>query len=278
MQYLEYVGGLLHGDLGFSLVNNGPVSAALQEFFPATLELTLVSLVIAIPVGILLGIVSAVYRDRLPDHITRFVAVTGVSIPAFWLAILLQYTFSAQLGLLPLDGRLDPGVAIAPHTGLMLIDAWISAPPDGYTHGEIFVMAVKHLILPSVTLAALNIGILTRMMRSSMLEVGNEDFIRTARAKGVSPLALVFRHNARSALIPSVTVAGILFAYSLGGAVLTESVFSWPGMGRFSATAVINLDFAAIMGFVIIAAIITVFANLVVDILYAVLDPRVRLG
>ncbi|MHB8584338.1 MAG: ABC transporter permease [Thermoplasmatota archaeon] len=278
LQYVNYVGGLLHGDLGFSLVNNGPVLAALQEYFPATFELSVFALAIAIPGGILLGIVSAVYRERLPDHVTRFGAVLLVSVPAFWLALMLQYLFAFQLGWLPLSGRLDPGVTIQGPTGLMLIDAWLVPAPAGYSNLDIFVMAFRHLILPGVTLAALNMGYLTRIMRSSMLEAGSEDYVRTARAKGVPKRRIVFSHTARNALIPAITVAGVLFALTLGGAVLTESIYSWPGMGQFSADAVINLDFAAVLGYTFVTAVIVVLANLVVDILYAAVDPRVRLG
>jgi ABC-type dipeptide/oligopeptide/nickel transport system permease component len=244
----------------------------------ATFELALAATLIAVPCGILIGIVSAVYRNRWIDQVSRFFAVLFVSIPIFWLGLMFQFGFAYELGLVPLHGRLDAGVALERVTGLILVDVWLVDPPAGYGRLDVVAMGLHHLLLPALTLSLASMGYLVRLTRAQMLEVMGEDYIRTARAKGASFRAVVFKHALKNALVPVVTAAGLLFGGLLAGAVLTESIYAWPGMGRFSANAVLNLDFAAIMGFTVVVAIIVVLVNMIVDVLYAFLDPRVRLG
>lgn len=282
-QYWIYAKGLVQGDWGEALSQNRrPVLDALREGFPATVELAVVAMLIATPIGIVTGVISAVYRDRWPDQLTRFLAIAGVSVPVFWLGLMLQYGFATSQGFcdcLPLFGRQPVNFDFPVATKYRLIDAWVAGPvPAGETRWSLFVVAVKHLALPAITLGYATAGIILRMTRSSMLEVLNEDYVRTARAKGLSEGKIVFKHALRNALIPTVTVVGLAFGGLLGGAVLTETIFELNGMGRMSVRAIFQLDFAMIMGFTLVVAIIYVLANLVVDILYAFLDPRVRLG
>lgn len=281
-QYWIYVSGLVTGDWGQSLVERRPVLDAIKDGFPATAELAIVAMLIATPIGIVTGVVSAVYRDRWPDHITRFLAIAGVSVPVFWLGLTLQYFFATHMGLcecFPILGRQPIGFDFPVETKYRLVDAWIADPvPEGWTRSELFVLALKHLALPSITLGYSTAGVILRMTRSSMLEVLNEDYIRTARAKGLSERKVIYKHALRNALIPTVTIIGLALGALLGGAVLTETIFEIDGIGRMATKAVFQLDFALIMGTTILIAVIYVLANLVVDLLYAVLDPRVRLG
>jgi peptide/nickel transport system permease protein len=277
-QYYYYLTDLLHFDLGITGKNTGsrPVTDALSDYFPATLELAIVSMIFAVMIGIPLGIISAIKKDRWPDHLTRIFSLIGVSMPIFWFGCLLQLLLAYQFKVLPLDGRFDSIIGgVAPParvTGIYLVDSLIE--------GDInkFYISLRHLIMPAFCLAYLYLAIITRMMRSSMLDTMTQDFIRTARAKGLSEFKVIFKHALRNALTPTLTVIGLTFGGLLSGAVLTETIFSWPGLGRFSTQAVLNADFASIMGFTLIIVIIYVFANLFVDILYVYLDPRVKIG
>ncbi|MBU0497322.1 MAG: ABC transporter permease [Candidatus Thermoplasmatota archaeon] len=273
VQYFYYLNDLIHFNLGRSYLESRPVSDSLAQYFPATFELTIYAMFISIPLGIIGGIISAIRRNKISDHITRFIAILGYSLPIFWLALILQYTFAYQYPILPLEGRLSIGVS-APSaiTGFYTIDSILTADPG--TLGN----ALYHLAMPAFTLGFATLALVLRMTRSSMLEVLGEDYIRTARAKGLSERKVIFKHALRNALIPTVTVSGLQFGALLGGAVLTETIFNWPGMGRFAADAVRGLDFNSVMGFTLIVAIIYVVANLIVDLLYAVIDPRVKLG
>ncbi len=272
-QYMIYMEDLLHGDLGFSLIRNEPVADALWRAFPATLELTMAAMFIVTVGGIFTGVLSATNQDKILDHVTRFVAITGVSMPIFWLALMLQWALGFHLDLVPILGRLDAGMPRPPDvTGMYTVDSALAG--DWHT----FRNAVWHLLLPAFTLAYGGMGIILRMTRSSLLEVLNEDYIRTARAKGLSERVVIYKHALRNALIPTVTVLGLSFGGLLGGAVLTETIFAWPGMGSYAVAAVLNLDYAGIMGFTLLVAVIYVLANLIVDIMYAFLDPRIRLG
>jgi len=268
---------LLNGNLGYSKSAELPVSKAIAEFFPATFELALWSMLMSIFLGIYLGTVAAIRKDKFIDHITRVVSLAAVSIPVFWLGLLLSFAFYYQLGLAPEPvGRWNetvyPVSMIHQYTNIMLIDTVLN------WRWDMFWDAFTHLILPSVTLAFATIALIVRMMRSSMLEVLGAEYIRTARMKGASEKVVIQRHARRNALIPTTTVIGLSFGGLLTGAVLTESIFSWPGLGRWAATALLANDQAAIVGFTLFTAVIYVSANLIVDLLYAYLDPRVRLG
>lgn len=276
VQFFYWLNGVFHGDMGYSSTAHLPVTDAIAAYFPATFELTLVSIIIAIVIGIALGTVSAVRRDTPVDHATRVMALSGVSLPIFWLGLMLQWIFGFNLKWFPMDGRYDVILnitqgGVAHHTGFRLIDTLLGG------NFVLFGDAVLHIILPAVTLAFGSIAIITRIMRSSMLEVMTLDYVKTARSKGLPERLVIRKHARRNALIPTTTVIGLSFGGLLGGAVLTESIFSWPGLGRWSATATLQNDSAAILGFTLLAAVIYVLINLIVDVLYAYLDPRVRL-
>lgn len=273
MQYFYYLNDLIHFDLGKSYLESRPVTTSLAQYFPATLELTIFAMLISIPLGLIGGIISAVKRNKLADHITRFIAIVGYSLPIFWLALMFQYAFAYQMPIFPLEGRLSIGVAAPPPiTGLFVVDSLLAGDLEACSS------SLHHLIMPAFTLGFATLALILRMTRSSMLEAMGADYIRTARAKGVSERTVIFKHALRNALIPTVTVSGLSFGALLGGAVLTETIFNWPGMGRFAASAVIGLDFNSVMGFTLVVAITYVIANLIVDLLYAVIDPRVKLG
>jgi peptide/nickel transport system permease protein len=269
VQYVEYVGGLLHGDFGLSIRTQRPVLNDLLLFFPATIELAVVALVFAILLGIPLGIVSAVAKDRAIDQVTRTISVTGISTPAFWLGLLLIYLFYGRLGMFPGSGRIDgpPPLHI---TGLYTVDALVTG------NWTALGSALSHLVLPALTLGFVHLGIVTRQIRSAMLEVLHEDYIRTAKASGLSRLRIILDHALRNALIPSVTMIGLAFGDLLYGAVLTETVFAWPGMGNYVVQSIGALDFPAIMGFTVIASTAYVLVNLLVDLAYMALDPQIR--
>jgi ABC-type dipeptide/oligopeptide/nickel transport system permease component len=273
IQYFYYLNDILHFNLGRSYLESRPVSESLAQYFPATFELTIFAMFIAIPLGIVGGIISAIRRNKLSDHITRIIAIIGYSLPIFWLALMLQYIFAYQFPILPLEGRLAIGMNAPAHiTGLYVLDSILT--------GNLSTLesALFHLVMPAFTLGFATLALILRMTRSSMLEVMGMDYIRTGRAKGLSERSVIYKHALRNALIPTITVTGLSFGALLGGAVLTETIFNWPGMGRFAASAVLGFDFNAVMGFTILVAIIYVVANLIVDILYAVVDPRVKLG
>jgi peptide/nickel transport system permease protein len=270
-QYIAYVGKVLHGDLGISIRTQRPVFADLRLFFPATIELAVYALMLAVLFGVPLGVLSAVARDRVADQITRSISVTGISMPAFWLGLLLIYVFYGRIGLLPGSGRIDPALPAPAHiTGLFTVDALLT--------GNLAAMrsALAHLVLPAATLGFIHLGIVTRQVRSAMLDVLQEDYIRTARASGLSRTRIVFDNALRNALIPSVTVIGLAFGDLLYGAVITETVFAWPGMGNYVVQSITSLDFPAIMGFTVVASTAYVVVNLLVDFAYMALDPQIR--
>jgi len=276
IQYFYWLGGMLQGDWGISKVNaDEPVTKSIAEFFPATFELTMVSIIFAIIIGIALGTISAVRRDKPIDHATRLLALSGVSIPVFVLALILQFVFYYHLGWFPSGGRISDQYIIegfTNYTNFYLIDSLLNGRFD------MFLNVAWHLVLPAITLAFGTIAIITRMMRSSMLEVLSQDYIKTARSKGLPEKTVINKHARRNALIPTTTIIGLAFGGLLAGAVLTESIFYWPGLGRWSVAALLVNDWASILGFTVLIAIVFVLANLIVDILYAYLDPRVRLG
>ncbi|MEM2943742.1 MAG: ABC transporter permease [Methanomassiliicoccales archaeon] len=277
VQYWYWLDGILHGDWGYSKTARAPVTTAIARYLPATFELTLISIIIAVSVGIGLGTISAVRRNKPVDHATRIMALSGVSLPIFWLGLMLQLVFYSRLRWFPAGGRYDELLylsqgSITKYTGFWTLDTLLNG------NLTLFADALWHLILPAITLSFGTIAIITRIMRSSMLEVLGQEYVKTARSKGLPEKVVIKKHARKNALIPTTTVVGLSFGGLLGGAVLTETIFQWPGMGQWSTRAIITNDWASILGFVLVTAIIYVIANLVVDILYAFLDPRVRLG
>ena len=269
-QYGRYLLDLVQGDLGTSIRTNRPVLEDLQAFFPATLELAVVALFLAIVVGVPLGVLSAVYHNRAIDQIARTLAVTGISTPAFWLGLGAIVLFYGHLGWLPGGGRLSEGLAPPTTiTGFYLIDALLAG------NFSLFVDALKHLILPAATLGFVTLGVIARQIRSAMLDQLGEDYIRTARAYGLSRWTVILRHALPNALIPSVTVLGLTLGDLLYGAVLTETVFAWPGMGAYVVKSIQSLDFPAVMGFASLVSFIYVLLNMAIDLLYRVIDPRI---
>lgn len=272
-QYTGYMGALLGGDLGTSLVTRRTVTRDLATFVPATFELVLYSLLAGSLLGLVLGVASAIHPGSAVDVGGRFVAIGGLSLPNFWVALLLQFAFFSMLGILPFGGRLDTGVLPPPTvTGLYTIDSLLAGRVD------LFVQAISHLVLPVTALALAEMGLVARVARASMLEVLGQDYIRSARAKGLAPWRIYRRHGLRNALLPVVTIIGLEFGLLLSGTVLVESIFAWPGLGRYMAEAISSSDYNAIMGVTIVVTVGYVLINLVVDLAYAYLDPRVRLA
>lgn len=269
-QYLRYMGDLLKGDLGQSIRTHRPVLEDLQLFFPATLELAMAAMLLSIAVGVPLGVLSAVYNNRAIDHISRTLAVAGISTPAFWLGLGLIVLFYGHLGWLPGGGRLSQGVEAPPTvSGFYLLDSLLAG------QWATFVDAARHMLLPTATLAFVNLGVITRQIRGAMLEQLGEDYIRTARAYGLSQATVVLRHALPNALIPSITVVGLALGDLLYGAVLTETVFAWPGMGAYVVKSIQALDFPAVMGFAILVSFIYVLLNRLIELLYRLADPRI---
>ncbi|HVA89929.1 MAG TPA: ABC transporter permease [Chloroflexota bacterium] len=271
-QYWIYVTNLLHGDFGYSFTTRRPVADDLHDYLPATVELTLAALGVIVCLGVPLGVVSAVYRGTIVDQLSRAISITGVSFPAFWLALLVQLLVSktTQLSWLPLAGRLGDTTAPPAHvTGLYTIDSILAGNPS------LLWQSIVHLILPALVLGYGSLAVVTRMVRASMLEVMAQDYIRTARAKGLKKRVVVIRHALRNALLPATTVLGLQIGVLLGGAVLVESIFAWPGIGRYATLAAESLDYNAIMAVTLVAAFIYVLVNLAVDLAYMILDPRV---
>jgi peptide/nickel transport system permease protein len=271
LQYFYYVGNLLRGDWGESIASRTPVAQELRERVPATIELSLYALAFALSFGVPLGIIAALNHDRWPDHLARFLTLLGTSIPVFWLGLLLLYVFFYQLKWLPGPGRLDVGMRPPPTiTGMVTVDALVQGD------WKVLWAALRRLILPSVVLGSFSMGIVARMLRSSLLASMGDDYVRTARAKGLGERSVVASHAMRNALIPTVTVLGLTTAGLLAGAVLTETIFSWPGIGSFAVAAALRRDYPALLGVTFIVAVIYVMVNLFVDAVYGLLDPRIR--
>ena len=270
-QYVVYVKRLLHGDFGESIVSAGPVSADFTARLPASIELAAAAILIYIPLGIGLGLLSARAPGRWADAVTRVFAVLGVSVPVFWLALLAQLIFSGHWHWLPATGRLGPQTPPPPHvTGLFTVDAALAGRWSALAD------ALRHLVLPAIVLAVTNLAVLTRMTRSSMLEVLGQDYIRTARAKGVSEIRLLRRHALKNGLIPVVTVIAIQMGGLIAWQFLVEYVFSWPGIGSWAVTGITNLDFNVVMMVTLFGAVLYVVLNFLADATYIILDPRLR--
>jgi peptide/nickel transport system permease protein len=270
-QYLQYLVGLLRGDFGKSLSTRRPVREDLQKFFPATLELGLAATAIALAVGVPFGVLAAVRRGKWIDHGTRITALAGAALPVFWSGLMLQLIFYRDLGWMPPGGRLPQGQPPPPPlTGLYTVDALAAG------QWSVCWTAAHHLLMPALALSGIMLAGLARMVRASLLDVLGEDYIRTARAKGVAERSVVLRHAMRNALIPVLTVFGLQFGHLLGGAILTETVFFWPGVGAYAVRAVTSVDFPAIMGAAMLLAAVYVVVNLLVDLGYTAVDPRIR--
>jgi peptide/nickel transport system permease protein len=269
-QYATYMKDLFHGNLGTSITTRRPVLDDLRQFFPATVELTCAALFLVAIIGLPLGIISGLTKNRLPDHVIRFFSIAAVSMPIFWLGIVLQIIFYGKLNLLPASGRIGDLLIPPSHvTGLYTIDSLL----DGNT--QAFWSSLEHLILPAVSLAAGSLAVITRMTRASVIETTEQDHLRAARAKGLSQPLIIRRHIVRNSLLPVTTVFGLQIGTLLAGSILTEVVFSWPGIGLYAVNAISNLDYAAIMGVTLLISAIYLVVNLIIDLVYLVLDPRI---
>ncbi len=269
-QFLDYEGQLVQGDLGRSVVTQESVWTEFKTFFPATLELGICALVFAIVVGLPLGVMAAVRRGSALDYGLIGLSVTGASMPIFWWGLMAVLIFSVALGWTPVSGRIDDLFYIEPWTGFLLIDSWFSDDAGAFRS------AVRHLILPAIVLGTVPLATIARMTRSAMLEVLGEDYVRTARAKGLAPRRVVIVHALRNALIPVVTVLGLQVGALLGGAILTETVFAWPGVGHWLVESVQRRDYNVLQGGTLLIAVLVMLVNLGVDVLYGVLNPRLR--
>jgi len=272
LQYVSYLGGLVTGDFGRSVVTKRPVLKDFLALFPATLELSLVSVLIAVTLGVPAGVLAAVKRGSIFDHAVMSAALVGYSMPIFWWGLLLIIFFSGFLGWTPVSGRISLVYFFPPVTGFMLIDSLLSGQKGA------FASAVSHLILPSIVLATIPLAVIARQTRSAMLEVLGEDYVRTARAKGLPPIAVVGIHALRNALVPVVTTIGLQVGVLLAGAILTETIFSWPGIGKWMVESVFKRDYPVVQGGLVLIALIIMMVNLLVDVLYGLINPRIRYG
>ena len=270
-QYLYYLRNLLHGDLGVSFKTKRPVAQDLAQYLPATVELGVASLLFALALGLPLGILAAVHSGSWVDHLARLVSLLGASMPPFWSGLMALFAFYFKLQILPGPGRVSTRlVAPATITGLHLVDTLLV--------GDIpaFADALQHLILPSMILGWFTLALICRITRSSLLEVLRMDYVRTARAKGLHERTVLLRHALRNALIPTLTTLGLAFAGLMTGAIMTETIFAWPGIGRYAVESAVNLDYPAVLGTTLLIAVTYIFVNLAVDVLYGVVDPRIR--
>jgi len=270
IQFIDYIKDIVHADFGISLKSNRPVLTDIINYFPATIELAVASMLFAVLVGVLLGIFSAIYRNKSIDHFSRVFSILGVSMPVFWLGLLLLLLFYYHLDLLPGGGRNSLFIFPLRITGFVLLDSLLAGNWAAFWDG------LSHIVLPAFVLGYASAASIARIMRASMLDILRQDFIRTAKSKGLSKRVVIYRHALKNALIPVVTIIGLSFGSLLSGAVLTETIFSWPGLGRYIVNALLVLDYPAVTGGTLFIAFVYSLANLLVDISYAVLDPRMR--
>jgi len=271
VQYFDFIWNAMRGDLGEAMTRKRPVTEEIKTFFPATVELTLFSMLVIAMVGIFSGAFAAQHRKSAADYSIRVISIILYSMPIFWLGLMLQIVFGARLGWLPVSGRLDAGMAPEQRiTGLYTIDGLLTR------NWPLLISALKHLVLPSVTLGLVLAGIFTRLTRANMLVVLQQDYITAGRARGLAERVLVYKHGLRNAFIPIVTLLGLQLALLLAGAILTETTFSWPGMGRMIVDRIYDRDFATVQGGILFFAVLVAGMSLLVDVLYAFLDPRIR--
>ena len=270
-QYGQYVTGLVQGDLGTSLLTRRPVAADIAAYLPATLELVFAAMAIAVLIGIPLGLVTAVWRNRWPDYVSQVGAIGAISMPRFFLGLLLQLCFAMWLAWLPLGGRLPIIVIPPPHvTGFLTIDALIAGDRSTFT------TALRHLAMPAIAMSLSPLATIMRMMRSSTIEVMQQDYVMTARALGLPRRQIITKYVARNAVSATLTVIGLYFGWLLGGTVLVETVFDWPGLGLYATKAIISQDMMPVIGVALVIGLLFVFANLIIDLLYGVINPKVR--
>ena len=270
-QYINYMAGLLQGDWGYSISNRREVGRDLVTYFAATLELTIVSTLIGLAIGVPLALISARWRDHWPDHTSRFVSIGAVSVPVFWIAIVLQITLAQNLHLLPVSGRFNPRMEYPTvYTGLLLVDTLIAG------NLQAFGTALRYMLIPAFCQSLLVIALVTRTLRGDMLDIMRKDFVLVARANGIHERIIWIRYLMKNAMIATVSMMGFLVGYQLGGAVLIEYVLDWPGIGQYALRAALLLDFQPIMGATLFVGCVVVLVNLATDVLYRVVDPRIR--
>jgi len=271
-QYVSYIGRVLHGDLGTSIIRRDPITEQLKLRFPATVELSLAAMIFAVVLGVPAGVLAATRRNSIFDNGSMIVSLTGVSMPIFWLGLMVSWLFGAYLHWLPTGGRLSTGIELATRTHLVILDSLLTGNTTALQDG------LRHLLLPAMVLGTIPLAIVARMTRSAMLEVLGQDYIRTARAKGQIERRVIVNHALRNALLPVVTIVGLEVGLLLAGAILTETIFSWPGIGLWAYQAILDRDYPIVQGVTLFVATLFVIINLAVDISYAFLDPRIRLG
>jgi peptide/nickel transport system permease protein len=271
-QYLTYMGKVLRGDLGRSVFNKRYVSDELRARFPATLELSACALIVAMIVGLPAGIISATKRNSIFDNAAMVGSLLGISMPIFWLGLMLNWFFAVRLGWLPSVTRLDSSIELHRITNLIIVDSLLTGNAEALLNG------IKHLILPSVALGTIPMAIIARMTRSAMLEVLEQDYVRTARAKGLAERVVIFKHALKNALLPVITILGLQVGLLLSGAVLTETIFAWPGIGRWLYLSILARDYPIVQGMALFITFLFLLVNLLVDLSYALVDPRIRYG
>jgi dipeptide transport system permease protein len=269
-QYFSYIGELVQGDLGTSIITKKPVFEEFMTLFPATVELSLCAIIIAVFLGLPAGMIAATRRGSAFDHTVMTGALTGYSMPIFWWGLLLIIFFSGILGWTPVSGRISLLFFFEPVTGFMLIDSLLSGQKGA------FISAMSHLILPSVVLATIPLAVIARQTRSAMLEVLGEDYVRTARAKGLGPFRVIGLHTLRNAMIPVITVIGLQVGVLFAGAILTETIFSWPGIGKWMVDSIFRRDYPSVQGGLLMIAAVVMIVNLIVDLLYGLINPQIR--
>jgi peptide/nickel transport system permease protein len=270
VQYFIWLGDVLQGDLGRSILSHEQVTTEIASRFPNTIELAIAAMLFAILIGVVAGIISATKQYSVADYSVMGLALFGISMPVFWLGIMLMMIFGVFLGWLPIGGRIDLLLPFQRITGFMVIDSIITL------NGAALISVIRHLLLPAIALGTIPMAIIARTTRSSMLEVLRQDFIRTERAKGLSERKVIYKHAIRNAMVPVVTVIGLNFGLLLSGAILTETVFSWPGVGRLVVDAVYSRDYPLVIGCILVFALVFVIVNLITDILYTYIDPRIH--
>ena len=269
-QYFIWLGDVLHGDLGRSILSHEQVTTEIASRFPNTIELAIAAMIFAILIGVVAGIISATKQYSVADYSVMGIALFGISMPVFWLGIMLMMIFGVFLGWLPIGGRIDLLIPFNRITGFMVVDSIITV------NGAALISVLRHLILPAIALGTIPMAIIARTTRSSMLEILRQDFIRTERAKGLSERKVIYKHAIRNAMVPVVTVIGLNFGLLLSGAILTETVFSWPGVGRLVVDAVYARDYPLVIGCILVFALVFVIVNLITDLLYTYIDPRIH--
>jgi len=271
-QYVTYMSKVLRGDLGRSILSKRPIADEIRVRFPATVELSVCALAVALIVGLPAGIISATKRNTIFDNVAMVGSLLGISMPIFWLGLMLNWFFAVQLGWLPSVTRLDAGIELQRITNLLIVDSILTG------NAEALLNAIQHLILPAIALGTIPMAIIARMTRSAMLEVLEQDYVRTARAKGLVERVVIIKHALKNALLPIITIIGLQVGVLLSGAVLTETIFAWPGIGRWLYLSILSRDYPIVQGMALFITVLFLLVNLLVDISYAMVDPRIRYG